>query len=345
MEFEGFACMDDAPFGSPPKRGLASTRREADNETVGEHIESGLGVAAAKRPRVHNKSFAQDSDTAAQEEQVMAYEDASPAKSDYSGGKGKPLKQEDKICHGCSRVEGISPDFLSRGEKVQWARTHSRGLWCKDCFTVWRTVYSGEQSLSFFPDFLAQGDHRSEFEMNMIGYLSLVKEGDSKVTQQKIDGRVKMLRWVFEALCVNPRSSLVVPLDEALDPDSPYHVTPLRACDLITMVADGKRFIGTFFPMVFSPNDQGAFARPIVRNQAMPMRSKAHLATDQDNDLTNLEKETACSIVFQEEASSDMTLAVQVDPSPAKQSKLARRVQGAVSQCASLFDTFTTGNW
>lgn len=139
---------------------------------------------------------------------------STPAKipSPPSGKCSRNKPREEKApCPGCDR----DPDggaFGVKGEVVMWALPEARGLWCKDCFTVWRTVYGCSHSLTVFTMWLKHDSNLTEFQLNLLAYLSLKREGCDKIARETILMRAESLRFCLRLLCLPCGPSIVVPL-------------------------------------------------------------------------------------------------------------------------------------
>ena len=79
-------------------------------------------------------------------------------------------------CLGCRRSRSRGREFLHSGELVAWGTGGRRGLWCKDCHTVWRSCFSTSHSLVLFGRWLKVGANLTTFTMYLIGFVSLVYE-------------------------------------------------------------------------------------------------------------------------------------------------------------------------
>ena len=86
-------------------------------------------------------------------------------------------------CGGCSRIRGVSPCFLVPGEGCAWPRNDGRGLWCRDCSNCYRTNFETGKGLQQFSRWLKEApQNRQLWERTLLAHLSLVWEGESKIT-------------------------------------------------------------------------------------------------------------------------------------------------------------------
>ena len=100
-------------------------------------------------------------------------------------------------CHGCTRTSE-SNDFVKADNVVSWALPETRGRWCRDCFTVFRTHYNSIKSIKLFNKWLqAEEANWHQFVHVLIAYLSLAREGYQQIRKAMIDKRLTCLRWVF----------------------------------------------------------------------------------------------------------------------------------------------------
>ena len=96
----------------------------------------------------------------------------SSAGSPASSGGGS--EEEVRSCGFCRRVKGRSLCYIEMGQQVEWA--DPRGIWCKPCFTVWRTCLSHITTLTLLPQWLRQAENYDKFFMMRIAYHTLRKE-------------------------------------------------------------------------------------------------------------------------------------------------------------------------
>ena len=90
---------------------------------------------------------------------------------------GKGGSPEHIDCRGCGRSSVHGHCWFVAGESVQWAHKGSRGLWCKDCHTCWRTCFSGSHPLPLFGQFLKDVANFEDWEAHLVAFLSLSKDG------------------------------------------------------------------------------------------------------------------------------------------------------------------------
>ena len=113
---------------------------------------------------------------------------------------GAPPSSSDapSTCEGCSRIRGVSPDFIVVGETVAWAHGNGRGCWCRDCHTTWRTNFHHEHGLAYFPTWLnADVANRVIFEKCLLAFVSLTWEDQSKITRDLVLQRVSLIEWLW----------------------------------------------------------------------------------------------------------------------------------------------------
>ena len=57
----------------------------------------------------------------------------------------------DKGCSGCSRNCVVGRCWVNIDEMIQWALPQQRGLWCRDCFNLWRLCFQSRTTLVMLP--------------------------------------------------------------------------------------------------------------------------------------------------------------------------------------------------
>ena len=124
--------------------------------------------------------------------------------------------EKTRPCRGCQRHSYSGKDWLVAGKRMAWALPGFRGLWCRDCHTVWRSVYSGNHSLTDFGKTLEDPNNKAKFDLDLVAYITL-KSDVAKVTGPKIMARARALRTGMRLLCLPLEPSAVVPLADVVN--------------------------------------------------------------------------------------------------------------------------------
>ena len=128
----------------------------------------------------------------------------SPGLQEVKNGEGDNAC---KACYGCGREPG-SPDWFVPGEALKWAAM-GKGHYCKDCHTLWRTLYASSLNLVHFGVWLKEATNQTTFNLEVIAYCSLVFEGVDCIRAARILERCNMIKFVFKLLGV-PTGPFVV---------------------------------------------------------------------------------------------------------------------------------------
>ena len=274
-----FALSDSMAGASPGKQGRSSSTGAAplniDVELLDEQFDELIGDAAAagsatavkaevvkqevkseannptptKRRRTGGRFSAGSSkeslchgvaDVVANDEELDGSE-AAPA-----AGDGDTAASSDKNCIGCGRIYGVSPCHVVPGETVKWGLPNGRGGWCKDCHSVWRTVFQNRGYLGDLEDWLKHDPvKRAEFHLCRLAYLSLAFEGDSSnIRHHHIEARLHLLRWMSHVCCLCLESHVVVPFEEAAAGDSAWRRFAALPNHLTTIHSGGAHRLG-----------------------------------------------------------------------------------------------------
>ena len=145
---------------------------------------------------------------------------------------------EDKECIGCFRScrNGLCWFSLLL---VAWALPGQRGQWCKDCFNCWRLMFSNQATLIVFTQWLRRDINFCKWELTLLAYLSLKKDGSDRVSENMVHTRVATLTWSFQAMNVPITRGIISKLSE-VNSDSP--LDPAR---LVSMASSsGDRCLG-----------------------------------------------------------------------------------------------------
>lgn len=248
----------------------------------------------------------------------------------------------DKICHACARPS-TGPSWIRAGEVVQWALPESRGLWCRDCFTVWRLRFSGRMRLMTMPShFKNSPSVAQEFETGLVALISLRREGCDRVTAVALGARMELLRWAMEAFGTPVGRFVVAPLSEVSSQlESPSQLVTLRlpngAFQIGAMIPETPTAASASSPTVL------AIQRPIC--ESVSLKSRRLLCTSDAADEDRLAEVLAGNIGF----------VAPLAPPPsdsdlnAHWSKSAKRatnmVRSAISAAMLLLYNFSGDDW
>ena len=181
----------------------------------------------------------------------------------------------DKPCFGCDRGRNTDRCFLDLEAVVGWAFTKLRGNWCRDCHTVWRTNFSHEHKLLMFGFWIKVEANFAIFEGHLIAYVSLLFEGNNKITASMITERVNLLRFLSKFLCVPLRPSVVVLLENLTPGDRAAAVNSPEA--LVTMRSSLGDRLGMWVSACSAA--QASVSRPLSAVGVSPLNRRRYLST------------------------------------------------------------------
>lgn len=202
------------------------------------------------------------------------------AELEDQGNNGEALAS--KGCNGCGRTTG-GQCWINVGELVQWALPNGRGLWCRDCFNVWRLRFSDTSKLCVMPAIMKSNpQQRVEFDFGLVAYISLRREGAERVNGPQLASRVALIKWLMGVLGMPPSPAfIVVPLGDAgTSPMSPSH--------LVTMKVNGTFQLGAILEDKAASRAGVCVSRPAVATLPT-MISRSPLFTDREEDATLLQ--------------------------------------------------------
>ena len=116
------------------------------------------------------------------------------------------LDDSKKPCPGCSRLRSGKCWFKPEGEVI-WQFPNKRGIWCRDCYTAWRTLFKATHSLALFAKWLRVAENFSIWEFNLIAFLSFIAEGRDKITIDMVAARIDVLKFLskFPNFTIEPK--------------------------------------------------------------------------------------------------------------------------------------------
>ena len=106
-----------------------------------------------------------------------------------------------KQCLACRRVTGTDSSFYCPGQPFAWLYSDGRAGFCKDCGSVYRTVYKMTMCLPTWTTWLQK--NRLDYLGILMAYVSLKKEGSGSAAADRIEARREYLKWLF-ATCGYP---------------------------------------------------------------------------------------------------------------------------------------------
>jgi len=240
-----------------------------------------------------------------------------------------------KACNGCSRLRG-GPCWITPGEEVVWGLPNGRGMWCRDCFTVWRLRYGGRVRLIAMPaHFKSSVETLTDFEVGLVSFLSLRRDGMERVTAQQLSTRMTLVQWVLEAFGVPLQSFMVVPLCEA--------TTLSSASQLVSMKVDDSFQVGAMLPYA-----AGAACNYIAmpsNGSFVQVRSRSRLFTDRASDadaVARLVGGTGPQLAMVVQVAEPTTVAAEMTKSAKKAFKTLR---SSISGASLMLHNFIGNDW
>lgn len=253
---------------------------DAGGQPGHDEVQARLDETPAKRRRTESEA-----DTAGNESNASTLD----CDTGLSGSPASELSRKDKhsrkeCCAGCYRDPVLGMDFLIQGQGVTWSLPNSRGLWCKDCFTVWRTCFATSNSLTVFAQRLRSGEIRAEYDMHLAAYISLKGEGLRTITKEMVQGRVDALHTAMRLLCMPAVPSTVVPLHDLPARLSQQGQRPIVSGESLTTIQTptGLR-LAAFVPT--EALDGSVVRRPVA---GLPVIRQWLPAPSEASDLNNL---------------------------------------------------------
>ena len=254
----------------------------------------------------------------------------------------------DKECLGCHRSSASGRCWARPEELLQWALSGYKGLWCRDCFNLWRLNYQTRSTLVMLPCHLASDvTFEDDWHTALLAWISLRRAGHERISGPLLAERVEMVKWLMQALGVPIYGYKVVPLAE-LSAD----VAPPSAADLVTVQVHGSDQVGV---MVRVPSKaSGAIARPLD-GSTFGLPSRRRLLSTLESDLPMLEKIFGQAVVPGAVGSGRSMLAgvvVKTEKSsperaelPKEAKKVYQKLRAHVANAKLLLNNFEGDEW
>lgn len=244
--------------------------------------------------------------------------------------------QVDKHCHGCGRscLSGVS--WTNPGEPLHWGLPNRRGLWCRDCFTVWRLRFAPRFKLITMPTYFHnKSPVLTEFELGLVSFISLRREGSERITEQRLNDRMEMITWVLQAFGLPLHAFMVVPISEVTNVSSPSQ--------LVTVKVNGSLQVGAMMPQAAIGSAIG-IPRP-VNEYCVALKSRGVLLSNEASDSTRVAD--LCGA----QSSAIAVLTHRIDSEPAmsdmtkSEKKASNMVKTSIAAAALLLHSFASADW
>jgi len=250
----------------------------------------------------------------------------------------------EKHCSGCQRSSTSGKCWIRPEDPVAWHLPELRGLWCRDCHSVWRLRFQNRMPLVTLPaHFRSKEAIQCEFDLGLVAFISLRRQGLDRVSGPALAERMEMVEWLLAAFGVPLRSFVVMPLAEV-----PSTTT---ASQLVTLKISSGFQLGALVCGSQRPGD-GRVQRPLD-STGMNLLSKRFLFTNSPGDLPKLAEMfgDAPSGSSTSTPASSEPLAVKVEPDcPTVQltksgKKVSQKVKTAISGANLLLHNFEGTEW
>eukprot|EP00972_Heterocapsa_arctica_P116354 16452387-Heterocapsa_arctica.AAC.1 len=255
--------------------------------------------------------------------------------------EGGTEAEGDKTCSGCQRSANAGRCWIRPVERVVWALPEYRGLWCRDCHSVWRLRFQNRMPLVTLPaHFRSKEAIQCEFDLGLIAFISLRRQGIERISSPVLAERMEMIEWLLTAFGVPLTSFVVMPLAEVPSTTTASQLVTLKCnsgYQLGAMVSDSQR------------RGNGRVQRP-DDSTGMNLLSRRFLWTNISGDLPKLAE------MFGVTPSSTMTSpsgssAVKVEagsplvPLTKSGKKVAQKVRTAIAGASLLLQNYEGTEW
>lgn len=132
----------------------------------------------------------------------------------YSDDVGIELEQP-RNCFGCWRNSVVGRCYMSPDAQIIWAQETGRGAWCRECYTIWRTVFRASVSQVVYEMQLEQDPKvRCDHWQYITALVTLRFESHHRITKEMLETRkasiclaVRMMGVPFCPFVVGPRGA------------------------------------------------------------------------------------------------------------------------------------------
>lgn len=269
----------------------------------------------------------------------VIWEDGADPNTPGGGDEAAEDDDAEKQCYGCGRICGVSRGYFGEAATVPWGAHQSKGHWCKDCHTCWRTVFQKSHTLALFGKHIRKGEKAAAnfacWERHLIAYLSLVHDKNSRITVGMVTDRMRTLDFVGALLGWSPKHSMVKLLEDGNAPG--FDVDPNA---LVTVRDGGRNRVGVLVPADFTRATPGAMSRAPT---SLLLNNRTAIMADKPEDRQLLFEK----IGLGNSASAEHAL-VALDSSATLSPRLTRfqaRMEATKTASRMIIENFATDHW
>ena len=253
----------------------------------------------------------------------------------------------DVACIGCHRSRENGTCYIVPSEDMQWALPDNRGLWCRDCFSCWRTCFSQSHSLTLFAVWLKSPVNEQAFESRLVAFLSLKREGHDRITGAMVGDRLESMKFIFQMVGLPLEPSAVVLVEEIFSENSPCpDVRDVSALSFTTIRTTSADRLGAFVPLGEIARS-AEFQRPSLAPTVGCLRRCLSVTSGTDVQLAVDRMGASVRLVAGEAQVGSMSIVPwkAVSGVIAPSSKLESRMTASIANAQALLANFSHENW
>ena len=127
--------------------------------------------------------------------------------------------EDDRNCLACDRSYMFGKSMVDPGERMAWGLPEGRGIYCGECFPTWRLGLKDDVEIAFLQAYLRDAGNKAEFNLMLLAWVSLRREGVSRMQKHVLMMRLESLKFVLHALGLPIRPFVVRVLGDGELPD------------------------------------------------------------------------------------------------------------------------------
>ena len=138
--------------------------------------------------------------------------------------------EEDKFCAACDRSMAQGVSIANLDETLPWGLKGGRGSHCEECLNAWRlSLRDAEVPLSTLPVHLRDPGNKAEFQLALLAWSSIRREGKRRVSGHDLLKRVSSFKWMLKQMGLPIGPWLVKTLEQGAPlPSNPFALATLR---------------------------------------------------------------------------------------------------------------------
>lgn len=182
------------------------------------------------------------------------------ADSPLSTGVDQDDGDANKDCLACGRSCSKGKSLVDPEADLPWGLPECRGVYCGECFPTWRLALKDEVKIVFLKAYLRDPDNKANFQLTLLAWVSLRREGVTRMKRGVLMTRLESLKFMLTALGIPTMPFIIRAMaQDVASPDlesDPFSWVTVRD-------AAGVETLGRFALADTAPSGSSVVDRPV----------------------------------------------------------------------------------